>query len=114
MNRVGRRRQHGPDREEALGQPRALIEKTRGFVERLDIDFDDGRAQRALSRESTLVRLSRPRVAEEDALACERHAKANISRHWAATSKRTSARIGIGSIEARHGLERDAGVVDRQ
>src|SRR5437660_1565268 len=51
MHGVRRRGDEFLRREIALGDPRAFVKEPRGFVERLDIDLDDGRTERHKARD---------------------------------------------------------------
>ena len=61
----------------ALGHPGALVEQPRGFVERLDIDLDDRRAELCEARSRVVVDCRRHRIAEEEQLA--RHAARQVA-----------------------------------
>ena len=115
MDRVRRRREQRADREIALGEPWAFVEQPRGLVERLDVDLGDGGAELGEPRQRVLVGLRRLAVAEEHALAGERHAEPHAARHrLRSTPSGCGARIGIGGVGAGHGGERRHRVVDRE
>ena len=72
----GRRGDQLLRREIALGDPRPFVEQPRGLVERLDVDLDNRGAERCEARDRGLELRGRHLIAEEHALALDRHADA--------------------------------------
>ena len=64
----------------ALRHPRPFVEQPRGLVERLDVDLDDLRAERGRARHRRVVGAGRGAIAEEHALAGDRHAEPHALR----------------------------------
>ena len=112
MDRVRRGGQQIADHEIALGDPRALIEQPRRLIERLHVEFDQGRAERGPALQRFAISRLRRLVAEEDQLSAARYAQAKICRHWRERLQRPVARVGIGGIGPCHRRERGHRVVD--
>ena len=114
MDRVRRRRQQRLEHDIALRHPGPFVEQPRRLVERLDVDFDDLRAERGRARDRLVVGAGRGAIAEEHALPGNRHAEPHALAEGTDGAERARARIGIGAIRAGDGGERRPAIVGGQ